>query len=300
MIPRVNVKTIALFVSLLLASELSAAPTINSTNHYSYGANIGVMDWLPNGGYGVSIGEFVCAGYVYSANVGWISLGSGFPVNGIQYSNSSATDFGVNYSTDSSQPGFAILRGYAYAANIGWINFEAVGNPRVSLFTGTFNGYAYSANCGWINLGDFNVHVQTDRVLMGADGNSNGIADAWELLYFGALLPAGAENTDPAGTGMSLLQDYLEGTDPRFANAALRIVAFGTSGSGASSSLAFTSNVSRLYTIQTNSDLVLTNGWTDAGLGVFAPDAGSRTTRILTASPNQRRYYRVTAVRPLP
>ncbi len=39
---------------------------------------------------------------------------------------------------------------YAWGANIGWINFESIGNPRVSLFTGTFSGYAYPANCGWI------------------------------------------------------------------------------------------------------------------------------------------------------
>ena len=284
----------------MVAAELYAAPTINLNNHYSYGANIGFMDWLPNGGSGVSIGEFVCAGYVYSADVGWISLGSGFPANGIQYANNSASDFGVNYSVDPSQPGVAILRGYAYGANIGWINFEGVGNPRVSLFSGTFSGYAYSANCGWINLGDFNVHVQTDRVLMGADGNSNGIADAWELLYFGGLLPPGAENTDPNGTGMSLLQDYLGGTDPRFADSALRIVAFGAGGSGATSSLTFVSNAARLYTIQTNTDLSLSAGWTDVGLGVFAPDAGNRTTRVLNGSPTPRRFYRVVPVRPLP
>lgn len=295
-----NVKILAALLGfIMLAADLSAAPTINANNHYSYGANIGFMDWAPNGGYGVSIGEFVCAGYVYAANVGWISLGSGFPTNGIQYSNNSAADFGVNYSVDPTQPGVAVLRGYAYGGNVGWINFEATGNARLSLFTGTFSGYAYSANCGWINLGDFNVHVQTDRVLMGVDTNSNGIADAWELLYFGALLAPGAENTDPNRTGMTLLQDYLEGTDPQFSDA-LRIVSFGTSGGGASSSLTFVSNVARLYSIQTNTNLSLLNGWTDAGLGIFAPDAGARTTRILTSLAGQRRFYRVTAIRPLP
>lgn len=293
-------KILAILLGLIIAADLSASPTINANNHDSYGANFGFMDWAPNGGYGVSIGEFVCGGYVYAANAGWMSLGTGFPANGIQYANNSATDFGVNYSVDSTQSGVAILRGYAYAANIGWINFEATGNPRVSLFTGTFSGYAYSANCGWINLGDFNVHVQTDHVAMGTDSNGNGIADAWELLYFAALLPAGAENKDPNGTGMTLLQDYLEGTDPRFANDALRIVAFGTSGSGASSSLTFVSNVARLYTIETNTDPRLTNGWADAGLGLFAPDAGTRTTRLVNSLAGQRRFYRVTAVRPLP
>jgi len=51
-------------------------------------------------------------------------VGSGFPVNQIQYSNSSGTDFGVNYTIDPTSPGLAKLRGLAYGANIGWINFD--------------------------------------------------------------------------------------------------------------------------------------------------------------------------------
>ena len=68
---------------------------------------------------GAVIGEYVCSGYIYSANVGWINLGSGSPANGIRYQNNSAADFGVN------QDGLGNLSGYAYGANIGWINVRA-------------------------------------------------------------------------------------------------------------------------------------------------------------------------------
>ena len=85
--------------------------------------------------------------------------GPACPANGIQYSNTSATDFGVNCTAGA--PGEKNLRGFAYGANIGWVNFEATGNPRVILSTGQLRGFVYSANCGWINLNDATVFVQT-------------------------------------------------------------------------------------------------------------------------------------------
>jgi hypothetical protein len=292
---------------LSLAVLLTAVPlcahalsTINATNNYAWGANIGWSNWLPSTTDGVVVGEFVCSGYVYAANVGWINLGGGNPLNHIQYQNNAAADFGVNYSVDSSQPGVAILRGYAYGANIGWINFEATGNPRVSLFTGTFSGYAYSANCGWINLNDLNGKVQTDYITAGVDTNGNGITDAWEFLYFGGLLAPGQENTSPNNNGMTLLQDYQDGIDPTVPNANLRITAYSTGGAGTSSNVTFTSTTARLYTIEVNTDLTQPLNWMDSGLGVFAPDAGTATTRGVTQAAATRKFFRVKTMRPLP
>src|SRR4051812_44673267 len=124
-------KRLWLVVCGVIASPIAApaASTMNATNHYAWGANIGWTNWLPSAADGVVISEYVCSGYIYGANVGWINLGNGSPANHIQYQNNSATDFGLNYSIDPTQPGVAILRGYAYGANIGWINFETIGNP---------------------------------------------------------------------------------------------------------------------------------------------------------------------------
>src|SRR5450432_1576264 len=216
-------KRFALLLALTaLPLAARAASTINPTNYAAWGANIGWTNWLADSAAdGVVVGEFICSGWIYGANVGWINVGNGSPVNHIQYQNNSATDFGVNFGIDPTQPGFGILRGYAYAANIGWINFEATGNPRVSLFTGTLTGYAYSANCGWINLNDLLGKVQSDHIAMGVDSNGNGIADAWEYLYFGGLLAPGQQNTSPNGNGMTLLQDYQDGINPTLADTAL-------------------------------------------------------------------------------
>ncbi len=124
----------------------TASTSINPTNKFAYGANIGWIDARGNTNSGAVIGEFVCSGYLYSANAGWIHLGSNAPANGIQYQNNSATDYGVN------NDGLGNLRGFAYSANAGWINFESKGAPKVNLQTGKLSGSIYSANCGWIDL----------------------------------------------------------------------------------------------------------------------------------------------------
>jgi hypothetical protein len=292
-----------LALAVALPNNAQANTTIDASHQYSYGANIGWMNWLADSATdGVSVGEFICSGWIYSANVGWISMGNGSPANHVQYQNNSATDFGVNYGIDPTQPGYGILRGYAYGANIGWINFEATGNARVSLFTGRLSGYAYSANCGWINLDDMGVpanYVQTDHILMGTDSNANGIADAWEYLYFGGLLGSGQQNT-VGPNGQTYLQDYLDGISPLTPNSALRITGFSTNAGGVSSNVTFTSNTGRLYTIEVNGDLTLPLNWTDSGLGMFAPDQGSSTTRVVTQASAARRFFRVKTMRPLP
>lgn len=147
---------------MMLLSWSKAATTIDPTNKFAWGANIGFTNWRPSDADGVNIGDTFCSGFVYAANTGWISVGDGSPTNGIQYSNNDGTDFGVNCTAGAV--GEKNLRGLAYGANIGWLNFETIGNPRVILSTGQLRGYVWSANCGWINLDDANVFVQTAPV----------------------------------------------------------------------------------------------------------------------------------------
>ena len=121
-----------------LAQSASAQSTINTANRLAYGANIGWLDWRADGANGAVLGEYVCTGYIYAANVGWINLGGGVPANGIRYQNNSASDFGVNHD------GLGNLRGYAWGANIGWVNFENQGAPRLDLCTGKLIGFSKS------------------------------------------------------------------------------------------------------------------------------------------------------------
>ena len=289
---------------LLLVIALLAFPfiaratsTISPGDPYSYGANIGWMNWRPSGADGVEIGEYVCSGHIYGANVGWIHMGDGTPVNNIQYANNSAADFGVNYSIDPAQPGYAVLRGFAYGANIGWVNFESIGNPRLRFSDGQFEGYAYSANCGWINLGNGAFTLSTDSVTPGIDTDSDGMTDAFEFQFFGNL--AMNATTDSDGDGMTDLQEYLEGTNPLLAGDRLRITIFSTNPGGTSSLLTWTSTASRLYQIEVNPDLLPGHWANDPTFGIVTPDNGSTTTRTVTASSSGKRFYRVRAIRPL-
>jgi hypothetical protein len=267
---------------------LQAATTIDPANKLAYGADVGWMDFRGNTNNGAVIGEFVCSGYLYGANIGWIHLGSNAPANGIQYQNNSATDYGVNHD------GLGNLRGLAYGANIGWINFESNGAPRVDLNTGKLIGSIYSADCGWISLSNAFAVVQTDTIPGGTDSNANGLPDAWERIYFGAL--GVNPNADADGDGMSNEEEYLAGTNPTNSSENLRIITFGAVG-GTNVSVTWSSVATRHYLIQKTTNLVAQT-WVDSGLGNISP-GGSATSRTFNDTFATNRFYRVEAVRPL-
>jgi len=268
---------------------VQAATSINATNKYGYGGNIGWIDARGNTSAGAVIGEFICSGYLYAANIGWINLGSNAPANGIQYQNNSATDYGVN------NDGQGNLRGFAYSANVGWINFESNGAPRVDLQTGKLSGSVYSANCGWISLSNAFAIVQTDTIPGGTDSNVNGLPDAWERTFFGGL---GVDpNADPDGDGLSNLEEYLAGTNPTNSVDKLEITGFTVAPSGLSGSVTWKSVPTRYYFIERTLELA-SPVWTDSGLGLIVP-AGATTTRAFTETNPPTRFYRVQALRPL-
>ncbi|HEU5395722.1 MAG TPA: hypothetical protein VFV81_01045, partial [Verrucomicrobiae bacterium] len=170
-----------LTVLVLLAGSLPVAAgvtTIDPANKYAWSGNTGWIDGRGDTNNGAVVGEYVCRGYLYSANVGWINLGSGTPANGVSYQNNSAADFGV------TNDGVGNLRGYAYSANAGWIRFENLGAPKVDLATGKLSGYAWSANCGWISLSNSVAYVQTDGIQQGTLA-PDGLPVAWLLQNFG-------------------------------------------------------------------------------------------------------------------
>jgi hypothetical protein len=269
---------------------VSAATTIDPVNKYGWGANLGWMDWRGDMANGAVIGEYVCSGCLYAANVGWVSLGGGSPANGIQYQNDSATDYGVN------RDALGNLRGYAYAANIGWINFESSGAPKVDLAAGTFTGYAWSANCGWISLSNAVAFVQTDTVAAGVDTDGDGIADAWERTRFGNLTKATA-SSDSDGDGMTDLQEYLAGTNPLDPDDNLRITHFERGVPPHSPTyviLRWTSQPSRFYRVERRTALDVASPWET----LFSDD-WLGWSNVGFDSTGSQDFYRVTAVRPL-
>ena len=277
---------VLLFVAA--TSTLHAGSTINPGNPYAYGANFGWANAYANGGTnGAVIGEFYCSGYIYAANVGWISLGNtNGPANGYAYSNV-GTDYGIN------NVGGGQLSGMAYGANIGWIEFEQnFGKPVYNVLSGIFTGYVYSANCGWISLSN----LQTASVSP-APLDANGLPIAWELEFFGTtnINP----NADADGDGMSNLQEYRAGTNPNDASDRLRITAISANAPGNTATLTWTSHNTRLYQVQERTNMTAGSWVTNLTVGVVVPDPGTTTTRPAPDSSVSNRFYRIEAIRPL-
>jgi hypothetical protein len=287
-----------LLVSICLSFFGRAATTVNPSNHFAYASNLGWVDWRGDISNGVTIGDYLCSGYLYAANVGWIYLGRGMPRNGIRYGNLAAADFGVNHD------GAGNLQGYAWGANIGWLTFtnrDASGalydGPRVNLITGQLSGWVWGANVGWISLGNAVAFVQVDRLQSGTDADRDGIPDAWELDHFGNLTTANA-TSDQDGDGLGDLQEYLAGTDPKQSASSLR-GALAPSPAGPVLVFSWLSQPGCQYRILQADSLTPPVSWSDMGLGWINPDPGGTTSRQINKNGTASGFYRLEGIKPL-
>ncbi len=269
---------------------LASATNIDATHRHAYGANIGWLDVRGDVTNGAVIGLHYATGMIWSANCGWISLGSGTPANGHSYANNTANDWGVNLL----MPG-GYLRGMAYGANIGWINFETNGNARVDLTTGNLSGFAYGANVGWFSLSNAQAFARTTSLDWGPDTDDDELPDAFEYQQAGNLAALGGGDDD--GDGASDFDEFLADTDPEDADSTLEISSL--TRSGATNNVTWSVQPTRNYLLEQASGVSDTNNWTDAGPGVIAPGDQPTLTRSVTAAVTTTQFYRVKALVPL-
>lgn len=167
--------TIACAGALGPAALATAQSSIDETNKWSWGENIGWMNWRDanDAEDGVRNANGLLYGFVWSESTGWINVGSpGF-------SNPAAGEFGLRVDPLSGR-----ITGYAWGENIGWIQFtlsdlDADLKPRLDPATSRLQGFAWSENAGWINLSTTDVFVEF--VSCPEDLTGDGIVNAADL-----------------------------------------------------------------------------------------------------------------------
>ncbi len=184
-------KTRSIIVCFATLAALAASATgdsnVSPTKKFSWGENIGWLNWRDANGtaplgqqQGARIYRTLATGFIWGENVGWINLGNLATSSGGSYANTTGLNFGVNIDFNTG-----VCSGFAWGENIGWINFNTVPTQgaqgaRYDRATGRFSGYAWGENVGWINLDD------TDKFIcaLQADLNADGVVNTIDLTRF--------------------------------------------------------------------------------------------------------------------
>jgi hypothetical protein len=133
-------------VSLFSVAYAATNSNIDPEAKWAWSTNAGWINFDPPNG-GVAVCSDHLEGYAWGENVGWIRLGTYTGRDAHTYSNTSATNYGVNRDGDGK------LSGYAWGTNVGWIDFSPDGGGvTIDPVSGDFSGYAWGENVGWIDL----------------------------------------------------------------------------------------------------------------------------------------------------
>lgn len=274
----------------LSASLAGAASNVDPAHALIESAFIGQIDWRPSAEFGAAINQYYASGALYGAQVGWIRLGSGAPLDGIRHQNDSADDFGVNVLPTGA------LRGFAYGANIGWIAFNAQGNPRVDWTTGQLHGSIYSANCGWISLEVLGRSVRLESIGPAPDTDGDGLPDPWEIARTGTLTKFSA-TSDSDGDGQTDREEYLAGTDPLDAADRLGPIDLTIDATGAMA-VHWPTKPGYVYLLEGRVSLQPEVHW-ETLTGAPVVGNGSAVAFPLSSAPSSSAFFRVRAFPPL-
>jgi hypothetical protein len=139
---------------LLLTSPPVPAETIDPGHNGSQFAWSETSGWVNaepggDGGPGMHIAADWVKGWMWSENIGWVSLSC------VNTSSCTRVDYGVRHGIGGQ------LLGFAWSENAGWISFSCENTAScafvdygvaIDLRTGEITGFAWAENLGWISL----------------------------------------------------------------------------------------------------------------------------------------------------
>ncbi len=277
------------WAGLLGVGPATAVPNIRPDTGWTWGSNIGWVQWAPSIEKAATLTQSVAHGFVFAPNVGWIHLGDGTPRDGVRYGNDGPEDYGININPDGA------LRGWAYGANIGWVRFADTGDPRIHWETGRVSGFAYGLNVGWIRIGDSDSGPQIDRLVPGKDSDGDGIPDTWERKFTSNLAQL-EKGGDHDSDGVADYAEYIADTDPTDPESLLRIREVVPNPNGSGIILKWSAQPARRYLVEARQNLSSESPWQESGLGLLR--ASDSTLSVELPKETQSRYFRVRALLP--
>ncbi len=183
---------LVLFVlTILFLAIVSSAENIDpyeDGSQYTYGENVGWLNFEPNQGPGVTVSKTELTGYVWAENIGWINL--------------SPASYGGVVNDGSGN-----LSGYAWGENVGWINFgPADGGVTIDL-DGNFSGWAWGENIGWLNFNSADLYGYNVKACKVNFEDLANFVDDW--LESGTGLPGDLSGNDEVDfVDYSIFADY--------------------------------------------------------------------------------------------
>ena len=201
----------------MLTSIWTVAACSQSTAQSFFIAPPRSLAWTESAGYlnlaanaqdervGVDVFDTCLQGFAWSEGVGWVNFGNS-PIDGVRYSNSSESDFGVNVEPDWR------LTGYAWSEGGGWISFDTSANgeipgARIDLDSLRLRGWAWGESLGWVNLDDDTVFVALQPTCL-ADTNFDSVVSAADFNAWIVAFNRNAAICDQNADGMCTPADF--------------------------------------------------------------------------------------------